>query len=120
MRLQGLLLFSKRVYIEQKVTYEKILAFMNWLYYELNIRILDQQKGLPFDIVLTSIVGRPTLNFFQRHVWRQNVLNLKGSARRRNVIFWSKFLKNCKTTAFSTFFCKCACGAKSFVKMDSF
>ena len=43
---------------------------------------------------MTSIFGKPNQEFFLRRLWRHYILILKGSARRKNAIFWlNVFLK---------------------------
>ena len=82
---------------------------------------LPTQRVPPLVPFQKSIFGRPTLKFFQRRLWCQFILILRGSARQKNAFFLSKFSKKCPKTAFLTcFFKKIACGAENLAKTGSF
>ena len=79
-------------------------------------------KGPPLVLFTKPIFGRPTLKFFERRLWRQYIITLRGSARQKNAIFLSKFSKKCPKTAFLTCFFKKlhACCAENLAKTAFF
>ena len=68
---------------------------------------LPTQRVPPLVPFQKSIFGRPTLKFFQRRLWCQFILILRGSARQKNAFFFVKiFQKVPKNGFFDLFFQK--------------
>ena len=57
------------------------------------IRPPADPKGPPFDTFSEIHFCRPTLKFFQRRLWRQYILTLRGSARQKKPDFFVKIFQ---------------------------
>ena len=81
-----------------------------------------QPKGSPFLYYFEiSTFGWLTLEFFWRHLGRQNILNLRASARRKNAIFCKSFPKSApKRNFFGKLFHNFDCGAENVAETRSF
>ena len=75
------------------------------------IRTPADPKGPPF-VLFWDIHFWLTLKIFWRHLWRKSsILILRGSARRKNANFWSKFVPE---NFFSYFFSKICLQRRKF------